>query len=243
MTIIKVEKQLYTKDGNVNIVSECLTDDLRPVTSGKIACILNANLLVDIQEVTIGKNTFSFNISDHLQKNREHLLRLEYSGSVQARKKAVSSVLFYDKKYDQSIEAEVVAEDYFANRNETFNFTSKINVPDEVVIDGKAVLKLNNKTIGQTEIVDKQAQIEFKVPNMILDENVMLWVYMTNHGSFATSSMLHLMPRIPVVSMEYYEDKGVSRQIRDVLKQKSSNKKAAPDDDTLVSRVKKIFGG
>lgn len=243
MTIIKVEKQIYTKDGNVNIVSECLTDDLRPVTSGKIACILNANLLVDIQEVTTGKNTFTFNISGHLQKNKEHLLRLEYSGSIQAEKKSVSSVILYDKKYDQSIDAQVVAQDYFTKRNETFNFTSKINVPDEVIIEGKAVLKLNNKTIAQTQIVDNKAQIEFKVPNMILDEHVMLWMYMTNHGIFATSSMLHLLPRIPVVSKEYYEDKGVTRQIRDVLKEDDIDKKAVSDDDTLVSRVKKIFGG
>ena len=242
MTIIKLEKQLYTKDGNVNIVSECLTDDLSPVTSGKIACILNANLLVDIQEVTTGKNTFSFNISGHLQKNREHLLRLEYSGSAQSEKKAVSSVILYDKKYDQSIEAEVVADDYVTKRNETFNFTSQINVPDEVLLEGKAVLKLNNKTIGQTEIVDNKAQIEFKVPGMILDEHVMLWVYMTNHGTFATSSMLHLLPRIPVVSMEYHEDRGITKEIRNILKQDAKDETSAGDDN-LVSRVRKIFGG
>lgn len=78
---------------------------------------------------------------------------------------------------------------------------------------------------------------------MILDEHVMLWMYMTNHGIFAASSMLHLLPRIPVVSKEYYEDKGVTRQIRDVLKEDDIDNKAVSDDDTLVSRVKKIFGG
>lgn len=242
MTIIRVEKEIYTTDGNVSVAAECLTDDLGMVTSGKIACILNSNLLVDIQEVTNGKNTFNFNISGHLQKNREHMLRLHYSGSTQADRKTVSSVIFFDKKYTQNIEAEVIAEDYCTDRNKTFKFTSHISLPDETPVEGKAVLKLNNKTLDQTDIVDNGAEIEFKVPNMILDEHVMFWIYLTNHGTYAASSILHLSPRIPVVSMEYHENRGVSDNIRQILKD-SGEDSTSDSENTIIGKVKKIFGG
>lgn len=232
---------MNASEDNIKIISECLSNDLKPVTSGKLACIMNNNILMDIQEVTSGKNTFNFSMSEIFEDSNEKVLRFEYSGSYQAEKKSVSTILSTDKKDNQKIKAEIVADDYYANRLEKFIFTSYLNTVDELLVEGKAILKMDNKTINQTEIVDNKAEIEYEITNMILDEHVMSWKYETNFGSFSTSSVLYLSPKTPVISTEYYEDTGVTNEVRELLKEhniKTSNK----SKNNVFNKIKQIFG-
>ena len=240
MTLIKLKKEI-TSEGNIKIVSESLTSDLKPITFGKLACIMNNNILLDIQEVTDGKNTFIFNPDDIFENSNEQVLRFEYSGSYQAEKKSVSTILFFDKIDNQKIDAEIVANDYFADRGETFKFISYLNTADELLIEGKAILKMDNKTIDQTEIIDNKAEIEYTITNMILDEHVMSWKYETNQGSFSTSSVLYLSPKTPVVSTEYFENKGVTSEVREILKESNMNTHIE-SENRLFNKIKKIFG-
>jgi hypothetical protein len=145
---------------------------------------MNNNILLDIQEVTTGKNIFIFNSSDIFESNKEQVLRFEYSGSYQAEKKSVSTIVSFNNIDNQKIEAEIVADDYYAKRGEKYKFTSYLDTADEILIEGKAILKMDNKTLYQTEIIDNKAEIEHEITNMILDEHVMSWKYETNQGPF-----------------------------------------------------------
>ena len=241
MTLIKLKKEVITSSNKLKIVSESLTDDLKFITSGKLACIMNNNILLDIQEVTTGKNTFIFNISDIFENNNEQVLRFEYSGSYQSEKTSVSTIIFNYKTDYQKIKANIVADDYFAKRNEKYKFTSYLNTVDELIIEGKAILKMDNKTIDKTEIIDNKAEIEYEITNMILDEHVMSWKYETNQGTFSTSSVLYLSPKTSVVSTEYYENKGVTNEVRNILKDnniETDNK----SENKFFNRIKQIFG-
>lgn len=240
MTVIKLIKEITSHD-TVKIISESFTDDLKPITFGKLACIMDNNILVDIQEVTTGKNTFSFDVSDIFENNKEHVLRFEYSGSYQAEKKSVSTIISVNKTDNQKIKAKIVADDYFADRGVKFKFTSYLDTVDEILIEGKAVLKMDNKTINQTEIVDNKAEIEHEITNMILDEHVMSWKYETNQGTFSTSSVLYLSPKTSVLSTEYYENNGVTDEVRKLLNEdniKTNNK----SEKNFFNKIKQMFG-
>ena len=241
LTLIELKKEMLTSEDNIRIVSECFTNDLKPITSGKLACIMNNNILLDIQEVTTGKNTFNFSISKIFENINEQVLRFEYSGSYQAEKKSVSTIIFADKKDNQRINAEIVADDYFANRGDKFKFTSYLNTENEMPIEGKAILKMDNKTIDQTEILDNKAEIEFEITNMILDEHVISWKYETNQGTFTTSSVLYLSPKTSVLSTEYYENNGVTNEVREIL-QKDNIKTNSKSGNNFFNKIKRVFG-
>ena len=86
-----------------------------------------------------------------------------------------------------------------------------------------------------------KAEIEYEITNMILDEHVMSWKYETNQGTFSTSSVLYLSPKTSVVSTEYYENKGVTNEVRNILKDnniETDNK----SENKFFNRIKQIFG-
>jgi hypothetical protein len=240
LTLIKLKKEIISTD-TVEIISESLTDDLKPITFGKLACIMNNNILLDIQEVTTGKNIFIFNSSDIFESNKEQVLRFEYSGSYQAEKKSVSTIVSFNNIDNQKIEAEIVADDYYAKRGEKYKFTSYLDTADEILIEGKAILKMDNKTLYQTEIIDNKAEIEHEITNMILDEHVMSWKYETNQGTFSTSSVLYLSPKTSVVSTEYYENKGVTNEVRELLNG-NNIKTNTKSEKNFFNKIKQMFG-
>lgn len=243
MTIINVEKQIFTQKRNFDVSVECLTDDSRPITTGKLICILNRNILLDIKEVKDSIVEFNLSIPEYLEKGNEYTLRFSYSGSVQAPPKTTSALLLFNKIYEQRIDAEVIVEDYYCKREDTVQFKSYIKVPSDVEIRGKAVLKLDEQSIGHTAINDNWAYFEFTIPNMILDEHTLLWKYGTNEGIFINTSVLTLEPRIPVVSREYHENNGVTDEIRETLKQPQSNDETVVmnSKDSFADKIRKLF--
>lgn len=217
MTILNVDKPIFTSTRDLIVEVECLTDQLQAVTTGKIVCILNNNLLLDIKEVKNKIVTFNIHIPDNFERGSEMLLRFLYSGSYQTDKCAVSTILLFDRTYEQEINAEIIAEDYYCNRKETVKFKSYIKTEDDIEISGKAVLKLDSISLGVSRIINNEVVIEARIPSMILNEHVLLWKYGTNKGLFINSSMLYLSPIIEEISSQYYRNMGVSEQIREFL--------------------------
>lgn len=76
---------------------------------------------------------------------------------------------------------------------------------------------------------------------MILDEHVMSWKYVTNQGIFSTSSVLYLSPKTPVVSTEYYENKGVTNEVRELLKE-SDIETNSKSKNNFFNKIKQVFG-
>ncbi|RAP52322.1 MAG: hypothetical protein BZ138_03345 [Methanosphaera sp. rholeuAM270] len=242
MTILNVEKKIFTPTRQFNVNVECLTDQYQPITTGKIICILNRNILIDIKEVKSGLVNFNIAIPDYLEQGNEYTLRFSYSGSKESQAKSVSALVLFNKQYEQKIQAEIVAEDYHCRREETVEFKSYLKVPDDVEIRGKAVLKLDDQSIAHTVIEDNRADFEFTIPNMILDEHVLLWKYGTNVGIFVETSILKLDPRIPVIEVEYYENNGVSEEIREILKQHGGDtKNDVNSKNSITDRIRKFF--
>ncbi|MBR0471898.1 MAG: hypothetical protein IJI98_04290 [Methanosphaera sp.] len=244
MTIINVENPIFTPTREFNINIECLTDNLKPVTTGRIACILNKNILLDIKEVTSGTVKFNIKLPDYIEPENEYMLRFSYSGSIQAEQKTKSVLLLFNKSYEQKINAEIIVDDYYCKREETVLFKSYIKVQDNVQLRGKAVLKLDEQSLSHTEIVDNRADFEVKIPNMILDEHTLLWKYGTNEGIFVNTSTLQLEPRTSPVEVEYHENKGVSDEIREILREKKENsqeKHETASETSFTDKIRKLF--
>lgn len=241
MTIINVEKIIFTPTRKFNVIAECLTDDLKPITTGKIICIMNKNILIDIKEVRNSKVNFEINIPEYLEQGNEYLLRFSYSGSEQSEAKTVTSIILFNKKYEQIIQAEIIVDDYYAKRGDTVHFTSYIKTENDIPVSGKAVLKMDEQTIGNTRINDNKADFEFTIPGMILNEHTLLWKYGTNKGIFVTTSLLQLEPKITVDKIEYYPDNGTSDEIRKILKQTPASKEKGNTKTSFKDKLRKIF--
>lgn len=243
MTIINVENPIFTPTREFKVNVECLTNDSQPITTGRIACILNRNILIDIKEVRRGIVEFNIKIPDYLEQGNEYLLRFSYSGSTQSEQKTESVLLLFNKNYEQRIKAEIMVEDYHCKREETVIFKSYIRTQNNIQLTGKAVLKLDEQSICHTEIVNNRADFEFTIPGMILDEHTLLWKYGTNEGIFVNTSTLQLEPRVPEVEREYHEDKRVSDEIRQILKQPAKNYKREEksSSNSFTDKIRKLF--
>ncbi len=237
MTVLKVENPIITSTNNVKVLVQCLTDELKPVTGGRMACILNTNKLLDILEVKDGKVEFNIKLPE--QEN-EYALRFTYSGSIQSDEKAISTVILYNKSHEQKIDAKLIVEDYYCKRGEEVEFKSYIQVPDGIEVKGKAVLKLDGRSIAHAEIIDNKATFNFVIPAMILDDHTLFWKYGTDKGVFINSSILYLEPRVGVESKEYHPNKGVSDEIRQILKQ-SDDTGENDSKKSLGEKIRKLF--
>lgn len=243
MTIINVENPLFTETREFKVKVQCLTDDLQPITFGRLLCIFNRNTLMDIKEVKNEFVEFDIKIPDNFEQENEYTLRFSYSGSTQAPEKSKSILLLFNKNYDQRISAEIIVDDYYCKRGETVQFKSHIEAQDNLKLRGKAVLKLDEQSIGHTEITDNCAEFEFTIPDMISNEHTLLWKYGTNEGLFVTTSMLELEPKTPVIQKEYHENKGVSDEIRQILAQpqlKTENTDIQ-SNNSFTDKIRKLF--
>lgn len=243
MTIINVKNPIFTPTRSFKVGVECLTDELKPITTGRMACILNRNILLDIKEVKEGFVEFELSIPDYLEQGNEYLLRFSYSGSTQSRQKTASVLLLFNKRYEQKIDAEIIVEDYYCKREETVTFKSYIKVPGNIQLRGKAVLKLDEQSICHTEIKDNRADFKFTIPRMILDEHTLLWKYGTNEGIFVNTSTLKLEPRVPSIETEFHEYKGVSDEIRQKLKEAPTTNQKIEDTSkgSFADKIRKLF--
>lgn len=240
MTIINVENPLFTPRREFNVKVECLSDDLQPVNTGRMACILNRNILLDIKQVENGSVEFNIKIPEYLEQGNEYMLRFSYSGSLQADSKTKSALLLFNKQYEQRINAEIIVDDYYCKREERVVFKSYIEVEDNVQLRGKAVLKLDEQSIAHTEIKDNRADFEVTIPGMILDEHTLLWKYGTNEGIYVTTSTLQLEPRVPILQTDYHEDEGVSNEIRQILKNPPL-KEEDKSENSFTDKIRKLF--
>ena len=92
--------------------------------------------------------------------------------------------------------------------------------------------------------MDNRADFEVKIPNMILDEHTLLWKYGTNEGIFVNTSTLQLEPRTSPVEVEYHENKGVSDEIREILREKKENsqeKHETASETSFTDKIRKLF--
>ncbi len=234
MTIINVENPIFTFKREINIQVECLTDELLPVTTGKLA-LLYHNVIIDIQEVKSGIVDFQFKLPKYFQSRKEYSLKIIYTGSTQAQKHITPVILVTDKVFEGTVETEVIVDDYHSRREDTIHYTARLQSPQHHIYEGKAVIKINDKTIDTRIITENTVECDYKIPSFKLNSHVLYTKFVTNHGIFTASSILHLKHNFEILSTYYHENHKITNQIRQQLK------KPYIQENTLADRIRKLF--
>ena len=228
MTIINVENPIFTFKREVNIQVECLTDELLPVTTGKLA-LLYHNVIIDIQEVKSGMVDFQFELPKYFKSRKEYSLKIIYTGSTQAQKHITPVILVTDKLFEGKVETEVIVDDYYSTREDTIHYTARLQSPQHHIYEGKAVIKINDKAIDTLKITENTVECNYKIPTFKLNSHVLYTKFVTNQGIFTASSILHLKHKFEILSTHYHEDKKITNQIRQQLKKPYSQENALSD--------------